>query len=795
MGSSAIIFGAGNVGRGFLGQLFSESGYQVVFVDVDAELVAALDDRGRYTVRLVDNDRLEEVVVTPVGALLAGDAEAVAGAVAMASIAATAVGVRALPFVAPVLAAGITQRAAAGVAAPLNIIICENLKDAAATLRGMVEQHLPAALHPYLHTHIGFVDTVIGRMVPPLTPELRAADPTLILVEPYKVLPVDRAAWIGPVPLVVGLEACDNFPAYTARKLYIHNCGHAVLSYLGHLAGHEYGYQALADPAIRPWFDAALAESKAGIVAVHGVDPAWLDAHIADLTRRFANRALGDTVLRLGRDPLRKLESEDRLVGAARLAERARVVPNALARTIAAAYRFDDPRDPLAVALQERLAAEGFDAVLAAVSGIQPDEPLAGLVRAHYQALASDPLPPPLMTSELGSFARGTIVERKPQIMAQVIADNDYAAEIVAVLHGLRDEIAAQPMQPLHEPADDTAFWNAELARYAGRTWLEVPWYFAETFFYRKLLEAVRYLQPGPWRGRDPFGRQKRQQEADALARLEASWDQLAGLAADVLFETLLHSCLWGNRADLSNLTVTEQAQAGLATQNERHLLLIDHTAEVHALLAEGVQRVDFINDNVGLDSLFDLALADFRLAHGWAQQVVMHLKDRPFFVSDAMPQDIETVLAALAASTSPSVRSLAARLMTAQAAERLRFQSDPFWTSFQMFRDMPEALQADIAAAELAIVKGDVNYRRLLDDRHWPPTTRMEAVAGYFPTSFVALRTLKGEIMVGLATGQAERLSAEDPDWMINGKRGVVHCVKRATQNFPYPDPVLIAS
>ena len=378
----SIIFGAGNVGRGFLGQLFSESGYEVVFVDVDEPLVRGLAQHGRYPIRLVDNDWQEEVTVAPVQALLTGDADAVAWAVAAAGIAATAVGVRALPHVAPVLAAGIARRAAAGVVAPLNIIVCENLKDAAATFRGMVEQHLPAGLHPYLRSHIGFVDTVIGRMVPPPTPELRAEDPTLIVVEPYKELPVDRAGLVGPAPQVVGLEVCDNFPAYTARKLYIHNCGHAVLAYLGYLAGHEFGYQALADPLIRPWFDAALAESKVGIVAAHGVDSAWLDAHIADLTRRFANRALGDTILRLGRDPLRKLGPDDRLVGAARLAERAGVTPNALAHAIAAAYRFDDPRDPLAVALQERLAAEGFDAMLAAVSGIQPDEPLAALVRA-----------------------------------------------------------------------------------------------------------------------------------------------------------------------------------------------------------------------------------------------------------------------------------------------------------------------------------------------------------------------------------------------------------------------------
>ncbi len=384
------------------------------------------------------------------------------------------------------------------------------------------------------------------------------------------------------------------------------------------------------------------------------------------------------------------------------------------------------------------------------------------------------------MTSDPGSFARGTIVERKPQIIAQVLADHDYPAEIVAALHAFRDEIASQPMEPLREQSANTAAWNDELARYAGRTWLEVPWYFAETYFYRKLLEAVRYLQPGPWQGIDPFGPQKRQQEAEALTRLEASWEQLAPLEADVLFETLLHSALWGNRADLSNLTVKEEALAGLAAQDEKHLLLIDHSAQIHALLAAGVQRVDFINDNVGLDSLFDLALADFLLAHGWTHQVVMHLKDCPFFVSDAMPQDIEIVLASMVRSASPSLRDLAARLADALAPGRLLLKTHPFWTSFLMLRDMPAALRADMSTAALAIVKGDVNYRRLLDDRHWPPTTRMEDVTGYFPTAFVALRTLKGEIMVGLAPGQAEQLAAEDPTWLINGKRGVIHLVQR---------------
>lgn len=393
MAKTAVIFGAGNVGRGFIGQIFSESGYGITFVDIDEPLIAALNARRAYTIRLVDNGRAKEVTIAPVRALHTRETEAVTSTLAEADIAATAVGVRVLPHVAPAIAAGIDRRAMTGKQTPLNVIVCENLKDAARTFRHMVAERVQAAHHAYLQAHIGFVDTVIGRMVPPPTPEMRAQDPSLIAVEPYKELPVDRAGFAGTIPEIVGMEPCDNFAAYTARKLYIHNCGHAMLAYLGYLRGHAFCYQALEDTAIRPLFERALAESKHGIAAAYGVDPTWLHAHIVDITRRLANRALGDTIARLGRDPLRKLGPADRLVGAARLAKGAGVAPGALSWGIAAGYCFDDPGDPLAVTLQRRIASDGLADVLADVSGIQADEPLAGLVQDRYHKLRAGPWP------------------------------------------------------------------------------------------------------------------------------------------------------------------------------------------------------------------------------------------------------------------------------------------------------------------------------------------------------------------------------------------------------------------
>jgi hypothetical protein len=385
-------------------------------------------------------------------------------------------------------------------------------------------------------------------------------------------------------------------------------------------------------------------------------------------------------------------------------------------------------------------------------------------------------LPPPLMTSEPGSFARKTIVERKPQIIRQVIGDNGYPPVTVAQLEAFKDEIAQQPMRPLLEKAPDVAFWNRELAAYPGKDWLEVPWYFAEAFFYRRLLEAVGYFQPGPWQQHDPFGLQKQAQIRVAVERLTDNWDSLAGLEPDLAFEALLHSALWGNRADLSNYTVDQTMHAGLTAREERHNLLIDHTQAVCGYLAEGVRQVDFISDNVGLDLLFDLALADLLLHQGMVGQVVLHLKDRPFFVSDAMRRDVETTLSLLLTSQGPAVCRLGSRLAAHLAAGRLVLQADPFWTSNLMFRQFPPSLRRQLALSDMVVIKGDVNYRRLLDDRHWPHTTPLEEIAAYFPAPFLVLRTLKGEIQVGLAPGEAEALAAEDPTWLTNGRRGLIH-------------------
>lgn len=380
---TAVMYGAGNVGRGFLGQLLSESGYEVIFVDIVPELIAVLNERRSYRLRLVSNAGTEEITVRNVRALHASDTEAVATAIAEADLLATAVGGNALPKIAPTIAAGIARRAERGNLSPLDIIVCENLKDAPRLLRTMLAQHLAPVHHAYLAERVGLVDAVIGRMVP-LVPEEMRQDPSFIMAEPYKVLPVNKAGFVGEIPDIVGLEPRDRFEAYVDRKLYLHNAGHAMLGYLGYQKGLTYGYEALEDPDIRPWLWRAWEEAQKALVAEHGFDPAELQAHVDELRERFANRALGDTIFRLARDPLRKLGRTDRLVGAACLSWAHGIRPEALTLGIGAALAFDDPQDPGAVELQRRLAHQGLEDVLRQVCQLDPAGELAQMIVARY---------------------------------------------------------------------------------------------------------------------------------------------------------------------------------------------------------------------------------------------------------------------------------------------------------------------------------------------------------------------------------------------------------------------------
>jgi mannitol-1-phosphate 5-dehydrogenase len=380
------MYGAGNIGRGFVGQLLSDSGYEVVFVDVNDAVVARLNADRAYPVRVVSNAGARETMVGNVRAVHGRDLDGVAAAIAGADLLATAVGVGALSHVAGPIAAGLHLRWSAVVPAPLDIIICENLIDANRYLRQLVGEALPEPERPWLDARAGFVEASIGRMVPVMTPEMQEGNPLRVWVEEYAELPVDRDAFRGPIPPVRGLVPFSPFGLYIQRKLFIHNMGHALVAYLGQPKGYRYVWEAVADVEILQVARAAMTESARALAAEHCVALEGLTAHIEDLLARFGNRQLGDTLERVGRDLSRKLAPGDRLIGALRCCLRNGIEPVNVCHGIAAALRFPDPvPGPVPLLLQ----AGGPEEVLEQVCQLARGSWEWGQILSRYRALAT----------------------------------------------------------------------------------------------------------------------------------------------------------------------------------------------------------------------------------------------------------------------------------------------------------------------------------------------------------------------------------------------------------------------
>jgi hypothetical protein len=384
-------------------------------------------------------------------------------------------------------------------------------------------------------------------------------------------------------------------------------------------------------------------------------------------------------------------------------------------------------------------------------------------------------LPPPIRTSDVGSFARYTFVERIPSILRETLAQNDFPDENRRALYALHAEIAQGRVRELHEDAPDRTFWNTVSAPNISRSWLDVPWYWAEAFFYRRLLEATGYFQSGPGYLVDPFGAKKVAELAPGAAPGAAN-ALLGNLPVDpkARFEVLLHASLWGNRSDLS-YDVARRLGRPTGDPEERANLLVDDSGRLWDLLrTTGCSRLAILTDNAGTELLMDLALADYLLCQDLVEEAQLHVKPYPFFVSDATVQDVWAGLAALETVGGPA-RELADRLRAQLARNDIRLVSHWHYGTSLFFFQLPEDLRAMLAGVDLVVIKGDANYRRLLGDAHWPPTTPFAQATRYFPAPLVALRTLKAEIIVGLRPGEAERLGAEDPAWLVNGRRGIV--------------------
>lgn len=376
----AVMYGGGNIGRGFIGKVFSDSGYEVCFLDIMQGLIDEMNRRGGYTVRIVSNAQSVDAPVKNVRAVNANLPEALEE-IATCDIMATAVGVNILPRIAPTIAAGLKKRMRES-GRPLDIILCENQLGADELMRGWLNECFCEEERAWAENNVGLVEASIGRMVPPLTAEERARDSLLICVEPYCELPVDKAAFKAEIPDLVGLVPYTPFGFYIKRKLFLHNMGHAMVAYFAYRQGIEYIWQAVEHEEVLSLARQAMKGSGEALIRQYGeAMRANVEGNIDDLLQRFGNRALKDTVARVGGDPVRKLRRNDRLVGAALYCIEQGVDPAPIVEGIRAALAFDREGDPTARELQTALRDRGIDYVLSHYMGLDPAEPLYRMIK------------------------------------------------------------------------------------------------------------------------------------------------------------------------------------------------------------------------------------------------------------------------------------------------------------------------------------------------------------------------------------------------------------------------------
>ncbi len=379
---SSVMYGGGNIGRGFIGALMSRSGYEVTFVDVAVPVVEELQSRGCYPLRIVSSEGNTDLTINNVTAVNGNDTPAVAQAIARCDIMATAVGARILKFIVPNIVAGLRQRWAEG-GKPLNIIICENLNDANKIIEGMIKEQLTDAEKAKFDATVGLVEASIGRMVPVQTDEMKDGEPLRVCVESYGFLPVDKAAFKGEIPQIEGMVPFEPFDFFIKRKLFIHNMGHATTAYLGGLLGLDYIWQANDVPQIRLIAQNAMTESAMALSRHYNVPLEGILLHITDLLGRFGNKALGDTCARVGGDPARKLSPADRMIGSSLLALQEGITPAYIAvGTAAGVKRY---LDEAGKAQSETAAAE----VLESVSALKAGEALYELILKYYRMIAA----------------------------------------------------------------------------------------------------------------------------------------------------------------------------------------------------------------------------------------------------------------------------------------------------------------------------------------------------------------------------------------------------------------------
>ncbi|MGF2614207.1 mannitol-1-phosphate 5-dehydrogenase [Rossellomorea vietnamensis] len=374
----AVHFGAGNIGRGFIGALFSQSGYHVTFVDIAESIINKLNEEKQYKVVLATEENETALIENVSGLNNLSQEEEVIESIVNAAYLTTAIGPNILPRIAPLIARGIAKRVSS-TDDKLYVIACENQIGATDILKQHIMDHLDEETKAKLEGRIYFFNSAVDRIVP-----IQDQDSLDVLVEPYFEWVVEAGI---SIPEVEGMTIVEDLAPFIERKLFTVNTGHAVIAYFGYLQGKETIDKTLADDGIANQVKETLQETGAYLVKQYGLNEEDHLAYINKNIERFKNAYLNDGVTRVGRAPIRKLGPEDRLVRPTTEAHKAGLPYSNLAKAIAAALLFDHQEDEQAMEIQEMIKENGVAGVLKKVSGLDEESEISQEVIRQYEIL------------------------------------------------------------------------------------------------------------------------------------------------------------------------------------------------------------------------------------------------------------------------------------------------------------------------------------------------------------------------------------------------------------------------
>ena len=381
-----VHFGAGNIGRGFIGATLADNGFEIEFVDVNATVIDALNERHEYPVEYAAPGKKRITVRNVSGINNAKEPEKVVQAIAQADLVTTAIGPKVLPLIAPLIAQGLKARQDAGNQQPLDVAACENMIGAGDALKKEVYSHLDGDTGAFVDQYVGFPNAAVDRIVP----EQHHDDPLLVAVEPFKEWVIDKSMLKNPAIHLTGVEYADDLEPYIERKLFSVNTGHATVAYNGKFMGYTTIGEAVKDSQILTLLRSALGETRALLADKWpNFTMADLEAYHEKIVSRFENPYISDAIARVGRTPIRKLGYNERFIRPIRECRERGLAYDTLLKTAGRIFTFDEPNDQESVRLMKMVADQPLDKVVAEVTGIKDQALLDEVVASAREAITA----------------------------------------------------------------------------------------------------------------------------------------------------------------------------------------------------------------------------------------------------------------------------------------------------------------------------------------------------------------------------------------------------------------------